>query len=165
MIISQRRLFIDLNVRQVDLQDLSEAVWRDVTPSAPTRPVAFSCQIEESARYCTADAHWMRLVLFNLFRNAIEAMHATTAPRLQFTVERRMSAIQLSVIDNGCGLSPSMQARLFEPFFSTKGERGTGLGLSICRKIVELHSGQLTFDSESGNGARVEIRLPCDLRN
>lgn len=56
-------------------------------------------------------------------------------------------------------MSPEVIERAFEPFFTTKA-RGTGLGLSICRRIVEVHGGDIHLDSKLGEGTRVVVTLP-----
>jgi nitrogen-specific signal transduction histidine kinase len=152
---------IDLTLQEVNLQDLAESVWRDVMMTVGSAGhVVYTGNFDDTARYCQVDGQWFRLVLFNLFRNAVEAMASTSHPRLEVFVEMNLGAILISIVDNGCGISHSLQTRLFEPFFSTKGQSGTGLGLSICKKIVELHSGNLLLKSDAGKGTRVEIRLP-----
>ena len=152
---------ITLDVRRIDLRELSESVWRDIADSPLSKHVKFSCNVDESARHCQGDGHWLRLVFFNLFRNSVEAMITASQAHLMIRTEQQGAFIRISVNDNGCGIKPSSKERLFEPFFSTKGKSGTGLGLSICRKIVELHSGKLLIESEEGKGVTVEIHLPC----
>ena len=67
----------------------------------------------------------------------------------------------LEIEDNGSGISPDHLGRIFEPFFSTKGEgHGTGLGLSIVRNIVELHNGSIEVQSELGNGTSFTLTFP-----
>jgi two-component system NtrC family sensor kinase len=63
------------------------------------------------------------------------------------------------VEDRGGGIPDDIRARVFDPFFSTKGE-GTGLGLAITRQIVEAHGGTITCDSREGGGTRFAIQLP-----
>jgi signal transduction histidine kinase len=58
------------------------------------------------------------------------------------------------------GISEKDQARLFEPFFSTKGQRGTGLGLAVTRKIVEEHRGRIEVISKVGQGTTFRLMLP-----
>jgi signal transduction histidine kinase len=66
-------------------------------------------------------------------------------------VHQKEQNIVVEVTDSGCGISPDIQERIFQPFFTTKpaGE-GSGLGLDIVRKIVEKHQGTITFASVSG---------------
>jgi signal transduction histidine kinase len=69
--------------------------------------------------------------------------------------------VEIRVIDNGSGISPDHLSRVFEPFFSTKGEgHGTGLGLSIVRNIVELHNGEVGLQSEIGHGTTFVLTFP-----
>jgi PAS domain S-box-containing protein len=104
----------------------------------------------------------LQQVLVNLITNACHAM-PEGAGRL--TIAGRESAegdVELEVADNGSGISPEHQGRVFEPFFSTKGEgHGTGLGLSIVRNIVELHNGRIQLTSELGHGTTFTLRFPA----
>src|SRR4030095_12507756 len=80
-------------------------------------------------------------VILNLIRNAIEAMEGLPRRELEIStelVEDHMVAI--NVADTGTGLAPEVQAKLFEPFISTKAQ-GMGVGLSISRTIIEAHGG------------------------
>jgi signal transduction histidine kinase len=68
--------------------------------------------------------------------------------------------IQLSIADDGTGLSRARLEKLGEPFYTTK-EKGTGLGLTVCYKIIrEEHQGDIQFESEEGQGTVVHVTLP-----
>jgi len=68
--------------------------------------------------------------------------------------------IKLDVSDTGCGIPPENIGKIFEPFFSTKGQRGTGLGLSVIWGIIDTHNGTISVQSEVGKGTTFSIRLP-----
>jgi len=97
-------------------------------------------------------------VLINLIRNAIQA--TLEGGRIRLGVSERDDDAIIEVEDDGVGIEPDDQPRIWEPFFSTKGEAGTGLGLGICRRIIEEHGGTIVVSSSPGAGARFTIRLP-----
>lgn len=104
-------------------------------------------------------------VVFNLVRNAIEAMQGVSdRPRClrlitDTTQLRDKPAVQLCVLDNGPGFNGLDPAQLFEPYFTTKAD-GLGQGLSICRSIIETHDGQLWAAAGEPLGARFGFVLP-----
>jgi signal transduction histidine kinase len=65
----------------------------------------------------------------------------------------------VEVADNGVGLPPEQRDKIFLPFFTTK-PTGTGLGLAIVKKIMDLHGGEIEFDSAPGRGATVRLIIP-----
>jgi two-component system NtrC family sensor kinase len=103
----------------------------------------------------------LQQVLVNLVTNACHAV-PEGAGQLELSArENERGELELRVVDNGSGISPDHAARVFEPFFSTKGEgHGTGLGLSIVRNIIELHNGHVTLQSEIGHGTTFVITFP-----
>lgn len=96
--------------------------------------------------------------LLNLILNARDAM--PKGGLLTVGCGERNSDIELFVSDTGVGMPPEVQARVFEPFFSTKGEHGTGLGLAMVKDLVDRNGGRIELDSEAGEGTRVSFRLP-----
>jgi len=68
--------------------------------------------------------------------------------------------IEIKVSDTGCGISNEDLAKIFEPFFSTKGQKGNGLGLAVIWGIIDNHNGTITVDSKVGKGTTFTIRLP-----
>ncbi len=102
-------------------------------------------------------------VLVNLFRNAIEAMHATELPTLTITAMvlavTDANWVTVTIQDNGSGLDSAMVRRIFEPFFTTK-PTGIGMGLSISRALIETNGGKLWVDSDAELGAKFHFTLP-----
>jgi two-component system NtrC family sensor kinase len=103
------------------------------------------------------DEAQLRQALLNLLRNAREAMPGGGAVDVGVTAQG-MSVV-IDVDDRGGGVPEAIRARVFDPFFSTKGE-GTGLGLAITRHIVEAHGGSVTCVPRDGGGTRFRIALP-----
>jgi len=108
------------------------------------------------ALYC--DKSRIVQVLINLVRNAAHAMAGKGTIRM--TAERPGQDTLLRVIDTGCGIPEENLEKIWQPFFTTKGDQGTGLGLQISRRIVEAHEGRLECVSEVGNGTTFTIYLP-----
>ena len=105
-----------------------------------------------------ADRGQLEQVCLNLILNAAEAM--PDGGTLTIATRRHMASIVLTFTDTGVGMTPEQQARLFEPFLTTKA-RGTGLGLAIVHKIiVEAHRGQIDVTSASGKGTTFRLELP-----
>jgi two-component system NtrC family sensor kinase len=67
-------------------------------------------------------------------------------------------------MDTGSGISNEDLERIFEPFFSTKGQKGTGLGLAVIWGIIDNHNGSIKVESELGKGTTFIIRLPLNAQ-
>ncbi|HEY0348077.1 MAG TPA: ATP-binding protein [Pyrinomonadaceae bacterium] len=104
------------------------------------------------------DSSELREVVLNLIFNAVDAMTHGGVIEVGTGVEG--ASAKFWVADNGAGMLPEVVARIFEPFYSTKGERGTGLGLSASHGIIENHGGDIKVTSEVGKGTRFEVVLP-----
>ena len=100
-------------------------------------------------------------VLMNLLMNAAHSIQGKGLITLAASLAG--DSVEISVTDNGCGISPEHIERIFEPFFTTKeAGRGTGLGLAISHDIVKKHGGDLLVESTSGMGTTFTVRLPID---
>jgi len=104
----------------------------------------------------------LQQVFVNLVNNAAQAIAATGREgTVRVHVRPWLDGVAVDVTDDGPGIAPDLQARVFEPFFSTKPEgEGTGLGLSICLGIVKEHDGRITLRSAPGEGATFTVELP-----
>jgi two-component system NtrC family sensor kinase len=104
-------------------------------------------------------------MLSNLVINAADAT-ATLPPhtgRIHIATRQAEGGVELTLDDNGCGMSPEVAARAFQPLFTTKpAGRGTGLGLPLCRSVVEAHGGRISLDPLPGGGTRATVWLPLD---
>ncbi|KWB63398.1 sensor histidine kinase [Burkholderia ubonensis] len=99
-------------------------------------------------------------VLINLLGNALDAVAAGGAPRIDVTIEASAATLAIQVRDNGPGIAPDLLPRLFEPFFTTKEMgRGLGLGLAISSSIASDAGGSLTARNAPGGGALFVLTL------
>jgi two-component system cell cycle sensor histidine kinase/response regulator CckA len=110
------------------------------------------------------DRGQLHQVITNLVVNARDAIPSTGTVSIGTRREQRSDGsewVVLSVADDGLGMTPEVRARIFEPFFSTKGPaRGTGLGLAMVYGIVTQSGGSIAVQSEPGKGSRFDIQLP-----
>ena len=108
------------------------------------------------------DAEQIKRVVVNLVDNAAEAMQDLPLRRLLVTTAWSSSdgeAIELTISDTGCGISPQDREKLFLPYFSTK-DRGTGLGLSIVNHVLLEHGATIRVEDNQPSGARFVIEFP-----
>jgi two-component system sensor kinase FixL len=98
-------------------------------------------------------------VLFNLIRNAVEAM--IECPVKNLTISSRVDGDMIAVCieDSGLGINDTVAPQLFQPFITSK-QNGMGIGLSICRTIVEAHGGRIWFEPASSGGTIFRFTLP-----
>jgi PAS domain S-box-containing protein len=103
-------------------------------------------------------------VLTNLILNAMDAMPTggTLTIATRHTPGRE---IRVTVSDTGVGMPETIRQRIFEPFYSTKGEAGSGLGLSMAYSIVRRHGGEIHVDSEPGTGTTFALTFPISLES
>src|SRR5207245_9342916 len=101
----------------------------------------------------------LREALMNLVFNAVDALPLGGA--IDLVARHEAAHIVIEVTDSGVGIPPQVKTRIFEPFFSTKGERGTGLGLAQVFGIVEQHRGEVAVESTPGQGTTVRLTFPA----
>ncbi len=122
--------------------------------------VTVATRLDLDAVHVAADRVQIQQVLFNLLRNAMEAMDQFAQREIVITTAAREAGmVEISVADTGPGLAPEVRANLFRPFVTTK-TSGMGVGLSICRSIVEAHGGRLWAEDNPGGGTVFRFTLP-----
>jgi signal transduction histidine kinase len=114
----------------------------------------------------SANPSQIQQVLLNLLVNARQAMPGGGRLIVRLAHDESGGLVDLMVRDTGCGMTPDVMRRIFDPHFTTKagpdetGKGGTGLGLTACREIVEAHRGRIRVESAPGKGTAITIRLP-----
>ncbi|GAB4305370.1 MAG: hypothetical protein Fur0025_47420 [Oscillatoriaceae cyanobacterium] len=110
---------------------------------------------------CIMDEKLVRQILTNLLANALK--YSASNVRFELAYEDTMAVFRIQ--DSGIGISPEDQLHIFEPFHrgnNVENRPGTGLGLAIVKKCVELHNGQITLESQVGQGTTFTVQLPLE---
>lgn len=115
--------------------------------------------LDSKADLVFVDRVQIQQVLFNLVRNAMEAMLDSPTRALMITASAEQGFVTLSVEDTGSGVSETVAPQLFQPFITSK-QTGMGIGLSICRTIVEAHGGRIWFEPGGDGGTIFRFTLP-----
>lgn len=153
----------EIKIQRVDLADLIRRTVEFVRPQNKFDGVEFELDQAEELPAIAADPGQIQQVFLNLFNNAADAMSEKGSPRRRIKVvtRRRESpeSLEVMVSDTGPGMGHDVLRRIFEPAFTTK-PSGHGFGLSTSYRIVSLHGGTITADSELGRGATFRVVLP-----
>lgn len=167
----QRELDIELTALHSLIEEISQLVLRQ----CDRKGIALVHDLADDMPPIPIDANAMHQALMNMLTNAIEAApakHGIISIITRFDADRHEAEIR--VCDNGPGIQPEWREKVFQPFFSSKGQRGTGLGLAVTKKIVEEHGGRIDLESPSDqqrseshgdgapDGAVFIITLPSD---
>jgi two-component system, LuxR family, sensor kinase FixL len=150
-----------VNRSKVDVNELIHECLRLNNFNLRAHHIKLRCDLAPSLPPIVADSIQVQQVLVNLLRNAIEAMSEIPEAdrKLLVSSESIDGSLQISVRDNGIGISDEQAKRLFEPFFTTK-EEGMGMGLPVSQAIVEAHSGRLWAEPNSDRGVTFFLTLP-----
>jgi two-component system nitrogen regulation sensor histidine kinase NtrY len=126
------------------------------------REVTFHCQVAADLPLVDIDPDAIKRAVINLLDNAVHACRDAPGGgvvEVALAHDASVGAVRLEVADNGTGLTPEVQARMFEPYFSTKTD-GTGLGLTIVSAIVADHQAYIRVRDNAPHGVRVVIEFP-----
>ena len=129
-----------------------------------------SDQVSYQSLVIEVDTVAIHRVLLNLLNNAADTIVGKFKGEAGGKIEMRVGLshseqlLEVDIIDNGEGIPDEVKPRIFEVFYTGKGDQGTGLGLAVSKKIVESHNGNISFSSD-GNGTVFSIRLPVHQKN
>jgi signal transduction histidine kinase len=105
----------------------------------------------------------LRQILANLLSNAAKFVSPDVPPRISVTAVEQDGKVVVNIADNGIGMGPDLQARIFQPFIRAEASYpGVGLGLSVVRSAVERMGGRVGVDSQPGKGSRFWFELPAE---
>ena len=141
------------NLRIVFIRDLFDRIATLYKAKLKEKGITFEIEIAPPDLFIEADLELIEQVIINLIQNALDAMHDINDPRLLLKAARNGSNLtEISVSDNGPGISDEVLEHIFLPFYSTK-SNNSGIGLSLSQQIMMLHHGRLEVSSVLQKGA------------
>jgi len=151
---------IELEFEKVPVQTLFEHVHEVFKGQAEMKHVKLTSELAGDLPEVRADANKVTWVLTNLISNALR--YVSQDGQIQITAKKIGPHVHLSVHDNGPGIPPEYQSKIFQKFVQVKGQQsgGTGLGLAICKEIVRAHGGAIWVESSPGQGSTFTFTLP-----
>ncbi|MBN8554913.1 MAG: HAMP domain-containing protein [Deltaproteobacteria bacterium] len=121
--------------------------------------------LEGAPIWIKGNSNQVQQVMMNLMLNAQQAMENKGSLTVSTHYDQENQKVLIMVSDTGMGMSDEVKARIFEPFYTTKGVgKGTGLGLSVSIGIIKDHGGNIEVESSPGKGTTFTITLPCDTQ-
>jgi len=151
-----------LELSDYSLQDIAQTVCSTLEPLAADKKLAFKVEVAPKLPAGHGDGRRLTQVLINLVGNAIKF---TDTGEVVITAGATDGSFHLSVRDTGPGISAADQARLFQEFQQadnaiTRKKGGTGLGLAISKRIIEMHGGKISVESQVGRGSTFTFTVP-----
>jgi signal transduction histidine kinase len=158
---------LQLTLEPLDLRDLLREAADSVRAQTEKRRHTLEIDVPSEAIALSADHVRVRQVLLNLLSNAIKFTPDGGRVRLVGRVGNGDARVEVS--DTGIGIAPADQSKLFKEFVqldasASRHYEGTGLGLALCKRLVELHGGQIGCDSAHGRGSTFWFTLPQQAR-
>lgn len=167
-VITRIRNFLKIRAtkrEELKVDNLLEDLFLMLHDSLVDSGIRLERKVQPDLPMLLADPVQLQQVLLNLFINAIDAMRGQSGCErvlsVSVTADATKGAFIFLVQDTGPGISPEVAERIFDAFFSTKGE-GLGMGLAISRSIVEAHGGRLWLAPDSKVGAAFLFNIPFD---
>ena len=155
---------VRLNSQRAHVGRILEETWDHLTLTRQGRDARLLFAETDLDLHCLVDPLALEQVFRNVLENSLSAGRDPVRIDISWAECRlgRQPALQISLADNGPGLSAEQRARIFEPFYTTK-TQGTGLGMAIAKRIVEAHGGKLSLGSADRPGAEILVTLPRNL--
>jgi len=156
---------MELQKAPTSLANLCESSFTFVRQQAHQKNLLLSSKIAQSLGAIEVDERRIRQVLVNLLSNAVKFTPDGGEVSLEVELDVDAEVVKLRVSDTGIGIAPENIDKLFQPFVQldsslSRRYAGTGLGLALVRRLVELHDGSVTLESEVGKGSRFTVSLP-----
>ncbi len=142
----------------VNLKDLMTEIAH-VLKAHPDAKASLNWELHLESVRILGFSEKLKQAFLNILINSIQALKEGTDPVISISLTNDEKNAILCIKDNGSGISPETQKRMFDPFHTTK-PKGTGLGLAITHKILDAHAAQISVVSDTGKGTEFKIKFP-----
>ncbi|MFO8013942.1 MAG: ATP-binding protein [Phycisphaerae bacterium] len=152
---------VEMEVERLPVSALAQKAVGVFKEQAEQQQVDLKAEVPDDLPEVRADANKVTWVLTNLISNALR--YVGEGGHITISAEPVGEWVHVSVADDGEGIPPEYQSRIFDKFVQVKGEKsvgGTGLGLAICKEIIRAHKGTIWVDSTPGEGSTFTFTLP-----
>ena len=151
-------------IQPVNLHDLIQSIYRLMQPTLEQKDILLEIRLDNSMPVAQIDRNLIEQVVINFITNATHAVKDSEDPRIILISGTKDEQPYFTVADNGCGIPPEIQEKMFIPFFSTK-KSGTGIGLSLSREIVKMNNGTLQVQTKENEGSAFTVTFLYRLNN
>lgn len=153
---------VDMRELLSSVVDLLETTTGSLRGFSRDEAAEFKLELDlDDSAFVVGDPHGLESAFINMIINSVHAMESVERGVLTLAVRRSGGRVIVSVSDTGTGIPADQLDKIFEPYYSTKGDRGTGLGLPIIRNIAEIHGAELKLESQVGVGTTITLNFPA----
>ncbi|HVO81884.1 MAG TPA: ATP-binding protein [Terriglobales bacterium] len=147
----------DLHLEEIDLRRMLEDVATLAAPEAEQHGVIVDSRMPSEPLAVKVDTDFMKQAILNVVLNGVQAMQ--NGGTLSISARREGDTVTTEICDQGRGIAPEIQEKIFELYFTTK-KGGSGIGLAQTYQILQWHYGSVDFESVEGQGTTFRLRLP-----
>jgi PAS domain S-box-containing protein len=154
---------------RVDVRQILADICHVIKQTAKDKGVEFRLDVPQGLPPAVCDGKMIHSAVMDIASNALDAClwkeyHAGETAEVVLSAHASPDGQELVILvkDNGCGMTDEVKQNIFTPFFSTKSKAGTGLGLSIASRMIDVHGGKITVESEPNKGTIFQIVIPVD---
>jgi signal transduction histidine kinase len=148
---------VELRLSEIDLRRIAEEVAQLAGPEAARHGVTVETALGEQPLPVKVDVDLVKQALLNIAMNGIQAMPQGGA--LSIVGSRQDEEVEIEIHDEGGGIPPEIRDKIFNLYFTTK-KAGSGIGLAMAYRVMQLHNGEVSFDSQS-EGTTFRLRFPA----